>query len=54
LITGIGRVRRTISPLDVETWRSTAAIPVINALSDLEHPCQALADYSVLQERSGI
>jgi ornithine carbamoyltransferase len=30
-----------------------ASIPVINALSDLEHPCQALADYSVLQERFG-
>jgi ornithine carbamoyltransferase len=30
-----------------------ASVPVINALSDLEHPCQALADYFTLQERFG-
>jgi ornithine carbamoyltransferase len=30
-----------------------ASVPVINALSDLEHPCQALADYLTLQERFG-
>ena len=28
-----------------------ASIPVINALSDLDHPCQALADYFTLWER---
>jgi len=26
-----------------------ASVPLINALSDLEHPCQALADYLTLQ-----
>src|SRR5215470_256381 len=46
-------VLRTFSHSTVEDLASHAAIPVINALSDLEHPCQALADYSVLQERFG-
>jgi ornithine carbamoyltransferase len=35
----------------VETLARSATIPVINALSDLEHPCQALADYFTLWER---
>ena len=28
-------------------------VPVINALSELEHPCQALADFFTLQEHFG-
>jgi ornithine carbamoyltransferase len=30
-----------------------ARVPVINALSDWEHPCQALADLETIQERKG-
>ena len=30
-----------------------ATVPVINALSDREHPCQALADLQAIQERKG-
>src|SRR5882762_9249124 len=46
-------VLRTFAHSTVEDMAAHAAIPVINALSDREHPCQALADYSVLQERFG-
>jgi ornithine carbamoyltransferase len=35
----------------VETLARHATIPVINALSDVEHPCQALADWFTLWER---
>jgi ornithine carbamoyltransferase len=46
-------VLRTFAHSTVEGMAKHAGIPVINALSDLEHPCQALADYFVLQERFG-
>jgi ornithine carbamoyltransferase len=46
-------VLRTFAHSTVEDMAAHASIPVINALSDLEHPCQALADYSVLEERFG-
>jgi ornithine carbamoyltransferase len=35
----------------VETLARHATVPVINALSDFEHPCQALADWFTLWER---
>ena len=37
----------------VEDLARHATIPVINALSDREHPCQALADLMTLRERYG-
>jgi ornithine carbamoyltransferase len=46
-------VLRTFAHSTVEGMAEHACVPVINALSDLEHPCQALADYFTLQERFG-
>jgi ornithine carbamoyltransferase len=46
-------VLRTYSQQTIEGMARHASVPVINALSDLEHPCQALADYLTLQERFG-
>ncbi len=41
------------SQADLETLARHASIPVINALTDEEHPCQALADALTLRERCG-
>jgi ornithine carbamoyltransferase len=46
-------VLRTYDQKTIEGMAEYASIPVINALSGLEHPCQALADYFTLQERFG-
>jgi ornithine carbamoyltransferase len=46
-------VLRTFAHQTIEDMAQHASIPVINALSNLEHPCQALADYFTLQERFG-
>src|SRR5246127_5365253 len=46
-------VLRTFSQETIESMARFASVPVINALSDVEHPCQALADYFTLQERFG-
>src|SRR5712671_3841485 len=46
-------VLRTISQQTIEGIAQHACVPVVNALSDLEHPCQALADYFTLMERFG-
>ena len=48
-----GIVLRTFAHATVTGMAKHAAIPVINALSELEHPCQALADYLTLQEKFG-
>lgn len=44
---------RTFSHATVEELAAHASVPVINALSDREHPCQALADFLTLQEHKG-
>ncbi|MGA7078074.1 MAG: ornithine carbamoyltransferase [Terriglobales bacterium] len=46
-------VLRTFSHSVVEEMATYASVPVINALSELEHPCQALADFFTLQEHFG-
>ncbi len=46
-------VLRTFAHETVEGMAEHACVPVINALSEIEHPCQALADYFTLQEKFG-
>lgn len=45
-----GVVLRTFAHETVTEMAQHASIPVINALSELEHPCQAMADMQTLQE----
>jgi len=42
---------RTFSHQTLESLAGNADVPVINALSDLEHPCQALADLLTIYEK---
>ncbi len=44
---------RVFKHATIETLARYASVPVINALSDREHPCQALADMLTLRERFG-
>jgi ornithine carbamoyltransferase len=48
-----GVVLRTFAHETVTTMAEHTSIPVINALSELEHPCQAMADMLTLQEHLG-
>jgi ornithine carbamoyltransferase len=44
---------RTFAQEELSEYAHWATIPVVNGLTDLEHPCQALADYLTLQEAFG-
>jgi ornithine carbamoyltransferase len=48
-----GIVARVFQQRVLEEMAEHASIPVINALSDRFHPCQALADFFTLEERFG-
>jgi len=44
---------RTFKHKTVQELAENAGVPVINALSDEEHPCQALADFLTIKEKKG-
>jgi ornithine carbamoyltransferase len=46
-------VVRTFGHHEVEAVAGSASVPVINALTDLHHPCQVLADLMTLEEHFG-
>ncbi|HYZ84128.1 MAG TPA: ornithine carbamoyltransferase [Bryobacteraceae bacterium] len=46
-------VARTFSQKTIDELARWSSVPVINALSDLWHPCQALADVVTIRERFG-
>jgi ornithine carbamoyltransferase len=46
-------VLRTFEQERLEALAGAAAVPVVNALSDFEHPCQALADLLTIEEHLG-
>ncbi len=48
-----GIAARTFSQETLRVLAENSSVPVINALSDLEHPCQALSDLLTIYEKKG-
>jgi ornithine carbamoyltransferase len=48
-----GIIARTFSQKTLQSLAVHSGVPVINALSDMEHPCQALADMLTILEKKG-
>lgn len=48
-----GIVARTYTHQDIIDLAESASVPIINGLSDLHHPCQALADIFSIEEKLG-
>jgi ornithine carbamoyltransferase len=46
-------VIRTFGHDQLEAWAAAATIPVVNGLTDLHHPCQAMGDLMTIRERFG-
>ncbi len=46
-------VCRTFDQSNLERLAAASGVPVVNALSDWEHPCQALADVLTIREHGG-